>query len=200
MQYSGPTPALPRRTSRHEIVTGVPSRNSRGARSMTSVKLPGGRFFKRNSSRVKRQRASDPTADRRADPGYYLIANGRVAFEQEIGFRMPIKTWLRRAYVTQATLRYLGTIAIVIAFILSVFLFNSGAAEVGVVGLLLVGLLALIPASDLAIALVNREVTEMLGPRALPRLALRDGVPEELRTLVVVPTLLIRPRPDCRAD
>ncbi len=136
------------------------------------------------------QGANDPTADRRADPGYYLIANGRVAFEQDLGFRMPIKTWLRRAYVTQATPRYLGTIAIVSAFILGLFLFNSGAAEVGVVGVLLVGLLALIPASDLAIALVNREVTEMLGPRALPRLALRDGVPADLRTLVVVPTLL----------
>src|SRR4029077_10145631 len=69
-------------------------------------------------------------------------------------------------------------------------LFNSGAAEVGVVGLLLLGLLALVPGSDLAIALVNREVTELLGPRALPRLALRDGVPADLRTLVVVPTLL----------
>ena len=57
-------------------------------------------------------------------------------------------------------------------------------------GLLLVGLLALVPASDLAIALVNREVTELLGPRALPRLELRDGVPADLRTLVVVPTLL----------
>ncbi len=136
------------------------------------------------------QGASDSTADRRSDPGYYLIANGRVAFEQDLGFRMPIKTWLRRAYVTQATPRYLGTIAIVSAFILCLFLFNSGAAEVGVVGLLLVGLLALLPASDLAIALVNREVTEMLGPRALPRLALREGVPADLRTLVVVPTLL----------
>ena len=65
--------------------------------------------------------------------------------------------------------------------------------QVGIAGLLLVGLLALVPASDLAIALVNREVTELLGPRALPRLALRDGVPSDLRTLVVVPTLLIDP-------
>ncbi len=76
------------------------------------------------------QEASDAAADRRADPGYYLIANGRVAFEQELGFRMPIKTWLRRAYVTQATPRYLGTIAIVSGLILALFLFNSGAAEV----------------------------------------------------------------------
>jgi cyclic beta-1,2-glucan glucanotransferase len=135
----------------------------------------------------------DPTTERRADPGYYLIANGRVAFEQELGFRMPIKTRLRRAYVTNATSRYLATIAIVSGVILTLFLFNSGAGQVGIAGLLLVGLLALVPASDLAIALVNREVTELLGPRALPRLALRDGVPSDLRTLVVVPTLLIDP-------
>ena len=140
--------------------------------------------------RSKAQAASDPAGDRRADPGYYLIANGRLAFEQELGFRMPIKTRLLRAYVTQATSRYLGTIAIVSGLILALFLFSSGAAQVGVVGLLLLGLLALVPASDLAIALVNREVMELLGPRALPRLALRDGVPADLRTLVVVPTLL----------
>ncbi|MDO8700734.1 MAG: glucoamylase family protein, partial [Deltaproteobacteria bacterium] len=134
--------------------------------------------------------ANDPTGDRRGDPGYYLIAHERVAFEQELGFRMPIKTWLIRAYVAHATSRYLGTIALVSGLILALFLFNSGAAEVGVVGRLLLGLLALIPASDLASALVNREVTELIGPRALPRLALRDGVPADLRTLVVVPTLL----------
>jgi cyclic beta-1,2-glucan synthetase len=140
--------------------------------------------------RDKAQGVTDPAGDRRGDPGYYLIANGRFAFEQGLGFRMPVKTWLRRAYVTQATSRYLGTITIVSGLILTLFLFNSGAAQVGVVALLLLGLLALVPALDLATALVNREVTELLGPRTLPRLALRDGVPADLRTMVVVPTLL----------
>ena len=57
-------------------------------------------------------------------------------------------------------------------------------------GILLVAILALGPASDLAIALVNRSVTYVLGPRPLPRLDLDDGVPSRLRTIVVVPTLL----------
>ena len=38
-------------------------------------------------------------------------------------------------------------------------------------------LFALAPASDLAVALVNRTVTKMLGPKPLPRLDLDDGVP-----------------------
>src|SRR4029077_21161143 len=107
-----------------------------------------------------------------------------------LGFRVPIKRWLLRACLTQAAPRYLGTIAIVSGLIAAVFLWNAGVAAVGIVGLLLLWLLALIPALDLAIALVNRTVMAVLGPQALPRLALRDGVPADLRTLVVVPTLL----------
>ena len=149
--------------------------------------------FKAQHFSAQAQEGSELAADRRGDPGYYLIANGRVAFEQELGFRMPVMTWLRRAYMTNATSRYLATIAIVSGLILTLFLFSSGAAEFGIISLLLAGLLALVPASDLAIALVNREVTELLGPRVLPKLALRDGLSADLRTLVVVPTLLIDP-------
>src|SRR6202041_792959 len=46
------------------------------------------------------------------------------------------------------------------------------------------------PASDLAIALINRVVADLFGPRTLARLEWRDGVPEDLRTVIVVPTLL----------
>ena len=56
----------------------------------------------------------------------------------------------------------------------------------------LLGLIGAIPASDLAIALVNRAVTSLLGPRALPRLELAAGVPDHLRSIVVVPILLTR--------
>src|SRR5262249_33771828 len=50
---------------------------------------------------------------------------------------------------------------------------------------------ALIPASEIAVAVLNRDVTEMLGPRRLAKLALEDGIPEDLATMVVVPTLLV---------
>jgi len=140
--------------------------------------------------RSESQEAGNSLEDRRADPAYYLISKGRVAFERELGFRVPIKNRLIRAYITEAASRYLGTITIVTGLILAPFLFYSGAAEVGAVALLVVGILGLVPASDLAIALVNHEVMGLLKPRALAKLALRDGVPEDLRTLVVVPTLL----------
>ena len=54
----------------------------------------------------------------------------------------------------------------------------------------LLGALGAIPAIDAAVALVNRGMTWGFGATLLPALALRDGVPSHLRTLVAVPTLL----------
>ena len=124
------------------------------------------------------------------DPGYYLISKGRLEFERELGYRAPWKQELLRLYVRKAVPGYLGTIFFLTATILALPLIRSWEHGVAMIYLVLLGLIAAIPASDLAIALVNRTVTSLLGPRALPRLELIDGVPEHLRTIVVIPTLL----------
>ncbi len=122
------------------------------------------------------------------DPGYYLVSDGRPAFEKALGVRVPLASRLRRAYAA-ATPAYLGTLALVTALVLAapVLLAGGGTSRSG---LLILAILALAPASDLAVALVNRVVADGFGPLRLPRLELSDGVPSALRTLVVVPTLL----------
>ncbi|MBP1705281.1 MAG: glycosyl transferase [Chloroflexi bacterium] len=133
----------------------------------------------------------DPsTTSRLRDPGYYLISDGRPAFERALHVRVPWSGRLRRAYVRTATGGYLGTLALVTAFILAIPLLLSRGGGAPGVGILVIAILALVPASDLAMALVSRAVTTVLGPRSLPRLDLDDGVPSHLRTLVVVPMLL----------
>ena len=129
-------------------------------------------------------------AERQAEPGYHLISKGRPAFERELGFHLSWKRWLLRFYVRTAVPGYLATIAFVTALILSASLWYAREGGIASGGLLLLGLLAAVPASDLAIALINRAVMGMLGPRRLPRMELRDGIPEDLRTIVVMPTLL----------
>src|SRR5664279_1880470 len=145
--------------------------------------------------RIKRARTAppgdgQPRGDRSTDPGYYLISTGRIAFERELGFRVPWKTKVLRFYMRSATLSYLGTIALGTALIVALPLLHERKAGAAGWGLWLLGLLAVVPASDLAIALINRFVTDLLGPRMLPPLELRDGVTPQLRTMVVVPTLL----------
>ncbi len=104
--------------------------------------------------------------------------------------RVPVGRRLRRAYVQAGTRGYLGTIAVLTALILAVPVLLSGAGGAAGAGILLMAILALAPASDLAMSLANWSVTNVLGPRPLPRLDLDDGVPSGLRTLVVVPMLL----------
>src|ERR1700678_692463 len=131
--------------------------------------------------------------ERRSDPGYYLISHGRAEFEKELAFKIPWRRGLLRQYVRHAVPGYLGTIAILTAIILAIPLSHAKELGLALPYLVLMGILAAIPASDLAIALINRVVTDLLGPRTLPRMEFRTGVPDTLRTIVVVPTLLTSP-------
>ncbi|HEV2206618.1 MAG TPA: glucoamylase family protein [Candidatus Acidoferrales bacterium] len=129
----------------------------------------------------------------RADPGYYLVSRGRLQFEREVGYQPPLSRKLLRLYVRHGVLGYLGTIALLTAAIVVFYpVLRDADAGVSAGWLVLLGILALVPASDLAISLINRFVTDLLQPRALPRLELKKGVPEQFRTLVVIPTLLAK--------
>ena len=127
---------------------------------------------------------------REHDPGYFLISSGRPALERALEFRARITRWPFRVAARTGLPGYLGTIAILTALILAPPLVAMAGAGVGAATLFLLALLALVPASDVALTLVNRFVTTRVGPRALPGLELREGVPASLRTMVVVPTLL----------
>ena len=144
--------------------------------------------------RAKKARAErtdgQPQDDRRSDPGYYLISHGRWSFERELDFHVPSRRWILRLYVRAAVPGFLGTIAVLTAVILAFPLFHAREMGLHTGYLVLLGLLAAIPASDLAIALINRAVTDLLGPRTLARFELKEGIPTELRTFVAVPTLL----------
>ncbi len=144
----------------------------------------------RRAVRMAAAAASPQAEPRHGDPGYYLIAKGRAALERDLGFRVPVGQWLRRAWVRAAAPLFLGAIVLATLAIVSVpaaLMRSSGAAE-RVVAVL--ALLALFPASDLAIALIHRFVTRLMGPRRLAKLELAQGIPAPLRTLVVVPMLL----------
>ena len=55
--------------------------------------------------------------------------------------------------------------------------------------LIVAAVLALIPASDLALTVINWDLTHFFPPRLLPRIATTTGVPENAATFVVVPTI-----------
>jgi len=141
---------------------------------------------------TERSTAGDTVDDGRIrllGPGYYLISDGRQLFERSLHARVSWGRRLLRAYAG-SLFGYLASLALVTALLLAVPILLAVAGSAGWLGLLALACLALIPASDVSVALVNRVVTDLFGPTALPRLELKDGVPPSMRTLVVVPTLL----------
>nr|WP_255604495.1 glucoamylase family protein [Oscillochloris sp. ZM17-4] len=151
--------------------------------------------------------------------GYYLVDKGRAAFEGELGYRPTLADAALRIAMDHPTACYLGAIGGATAATVagglrlaaggfgrgeaapSECLANSDSLSGAAASPLqwsgktsLWGLaLALLPASALAAELVNRAVTSLLPPRVLPRLDLAEGIPPELTTVVVVPTLLLTP-------
>jgi cyclic beta-1,2-glucan synthetase len=128
--------------------------------------------------------------ERGRDPGYYLVANGRRALESTIGYRHPLFSWPRRGGVAAGVGNYVAAIALIATVALSLPLSMLNTWGISVAHLALLTLLGVIPSLDVAVALVNRAVMRGFGATILPGLALRDGVPSQLRTLVVVPALL----------
>jgi cyclic beta-1,2-glucan synthetase len=128
--------------------------------------------------------------DRLADPGYYLIAGGRPGFERSIAFRAPPRAWPGRFSRTLGIGGYVGAGLIVAITLLAVPMAIGVWTGVSWLWLVLLGVLGFVPAVDLAVTLVNQVVTWGFRATLLPALDLSDGVPQSLRTLVVVPTLL----------
>ncbi|TDI29634.1 MAG: hypothetical protein E2P03_09965 [Acidobacteria bacterium] len=126
------------------------------------------------------------------DPGYYLVGRGKWDFEKRLGYRIPFHVRVRRVLRNHAISGYLGGILSLTALILAAPLIFTGRAGAGFWSLMILTLAGILPASDMAVALVHRLVAVIVPPRPLPKLTLTDGIPPELRTMVVVPTMLTR--------
>jgi len=130
------------------------------------------------------------SSGRESDPGYYLISEGRRGLEMRLGSRVRLRKRLFRAYARCGIYGYIGAIALVSAAVLGFGL--VGPALAGLCGwtIAILVVLGAIPASDVAVALINRVITQNVDAALLPGLELRDGVPAHLSTFVVMPTLL----------
>jgi cyclic beta-1,2-glucan synthetase len=136
-----------------------------------------------------RQASTQGRSRAAAHVGYYLVGKGRRGLEIDLAYRPKPMLRVRRFARRHAPPFYLGSICIVtlalVALTLLPFLRAATTTQ-----LLIAALLLVIPVSDFAIALVQKVVNRLVTPERLPRLELLGGVPDESRTMVVIPTLL----------
>ena len=138
-----------------------------------------------------RQAAEKQGVDARAaHVGYHLIGGGRRELENDVAHHPRLRQRLRELVFAYATPIYLGAIALITGLGVAAAVLAAAAAQAPPWVRLWAGLLALIPASELAVALMHRVVHRLARPMLMPRLDLRDGVPESARTMVIVPTII----------
>ncbi|HEY8413362.1 MAG TPA: glucoamylase family protein, partial [Pyrinomonadaceae bacterium] len=121
--------------------------------------------------------------------GYYFIDEGLPQLEAKFGYRPRFGEKLRRSLLRRATLTYLGTISVLAVLLLAFPLIALRAAGANWIVLLVAVVVGLVPASDLALTVINWDLTHFFPPRLLPRIATTDGIPEDAVTFVVVPTI-----------
>ena len=138
-----------------------------------------------------RQAAVQSRSGAAAHVGYYLIGKGRPGLEADLAFRPKVRRRLRRALRHYATAAYLGSIAIMTLLLIAAAVYPIRTASLRM--LIVSALFLLVPMSELAIATVQKIASRIFRPQLLPRLELLDGVPEDARTIVAIPTMLTSP-------
>ncbi|MGN8200087.1 GH36-type glycosyl hydrolase domain-containing protein [Salinisphaera sp. RV14] len=122
--------------------------------------------------------------------GFYLVDAGIDQLEDAIEARQTLLARVGRHVGRARVPLYLGSIA------LMTLIFSAGLLALADNGrpmgwlLVLLGLIALLATSQLASAVSNWSATAMIMPKRLPRMDFSAGLPQSLRTLVVVPSML----------
>ncbi len=141
----------------------------------------------RHASANLQKQTQDP---RQRHVGYFVIGDGQAKLESEFNYQPKFKVrfvrWLRR----HAAEAYLGGIALVTSTLSAGIAVAAQLAGTTISAGIILGFLSLLPASELAVGLINFLVTLSIRPRVLPKLDFSEEVPPNWHTLVVVPTLL----------
>lgn len=127
---------------------------------------------------------------RAAHVGYHLIGKGRKGLEADLAWRPGLVRNLKRFFFKRVTFLYLGSIFLLSGIFLSLgilYVKNYGGS---VWMQIVLAFLMILPISEMVISFIQRLAVRLAPPRRLSRLDLEGGVPNDARTLVVVPTLL----------
>ncbi|MCZ2157728.1 protein ndvB [Bartonella sp. 220] len=122
--------------------------------------------------------------------GWYLVDDGRYAFEKACRYTPPLFIKWARAF---SSLR-IKTIAIPVSFLTFAFLLTTyfllSTSSIAPWMTIFFTALALFPAMDAAFAFFNTVVSWIIPSKQLIGYEYKEGIPKNARTMVVVPTLI----------
>ncbi len=129
--------------------------------------------------------------DRSTHVGYYLLDKGLRQLEAAAKVRFSPAAVLSKIGRRIPFLLYSGSIVALTLLTAAALLDKGYVAGLNSWQLYLMGILFFLASSNFSVALVNWLSTLLAKPRRLPKMDYSEGIPAELRTLVVIPSILV---------
>lgn len=131
---------------------------------------------------------------RRAHVGYYLVDAGLKDLRTRCGFQPTPLDRVRSLLRSYPDDFYIGGIQTIALLAMAAVILPLVPHYNPLGSLAIAFLLLLLPVSQFAVELMNHTISALLKPQALPKLDFSGGLPDDCKTLVVVPTLLLNER------
>jgi len=122
--------------------------------------------------------------------GFYLVGPGLPQLEGAVEVRHTFPESVRRAASRMPLTIYLGGVTAIAMLLAGSLVMRAMPAGLPLWAMILLGLVALLATSQLAVSLVNWLASLLVSPHPLPKMDFSEGIPSASRTLVVVPTML----------
>ncbi|HQK72622.1 MAG TPA: glucoamylase family protein [Clostridiales bacterium] len=138
------------------------------------------------------QGTSNPEILRTFHVGYYLIGKGAAILKNRLKQRKEpssAEAVIRKKHPGLFYFMPILLFCLVLTATAALYAYLCSDTR-SILAAVIAGLCTLLPSSEIAVIFVNRIVCRTLPPFIFPRLELRDGIPEEMSTVVAVPTLL----------
>lgn len=119
--------------------------------------------------------------------GYYLLDGGRDEVRIKLGRSQGMPESERERFCVTAYILTDGALILIALAALGFGLYRAGLRGVWLAAAIV---LSGVPVSGIVIDLVQHIVIQFTQPRRLPRMDYKKGIPEDSRTLVVIPALL----------
>lgn len=124
--------------------------------------------------------------------GYYLIDNGEEKLKDYLNYKENGFSKVKKHVKNNITTFYVGTILILTVLLCLLVISRVMLINIGYhIYLYIIAFIAiLVPCSEIVTSILNWSINYISTPRIIPKLSLKEGIPEEFTSIVVIPTLL----------
>lgn len=119
--------------------------------------------------------------------GYYLVDSGRKILAGNVG-KTGSKPLSLMDFIKSNSVQVYVYSVLILSFLIALFALTHSRLPIGAG--IIVFVVGMIPASEIVITIINTTIGRFIPPSKLPKLELKDGIPESMATMVIVPTLV----------